>query len=90
MYVQPGHNRVVVVVHGLQQLDNEATYQFWFATDDEGQIPSATFNVEPHGVVELSIEAPEPIDVYQEVMVTVEVEGGAQMPSNDVVLTASI
>ncbi|MEM8532889.1 MAG: anti-sigma factor [Chloroflexota bacterium] len=90
MYAQPGHNRVVVVVHGLQQLDNNATYQFWFATDDEGQIPSATFNVDQHGVIELSIEAPEPIDVYQEVMVTVEVDGGAQIPSNDVVLTASI
>ena len=90
MYVQPGHNRVVVVVHGLQQLDNDTTYQFWFATNNEGQIPSATFNVEQHGIIELSIEAPEPIDVYQEVMVTVETDGGAQTPSSDVVLTASI
>ncbi|NOK61163.1 MAG: Transmembrane transcriptional regulator (anti-sigma factor RsiW) [Chloroflexi bacterium AL-W] len=90
MYAQPGHNRVVLVLHGLQQLESGATYQFWFATADEGQIPSTTFNVEQHGIIELSIEAPEPIDVYQEVMVTVEADGGAQTPSNDVVLTASI
>jgi anti-sigma factor RsiW len=89
MYMQPGHNRVVLVLNGLPPPPAGTTYQFWFATSDH-QVPSRTFSVGPDGAVEVVIDAPEPVDDYAQVMVTVEQTGGSTSPSNQVVVSAEL
>lgn len=89
MYMQPGHNRVVLVISGLPELKAGEVYQFWFATDGQ-QVPSQTFAVSEGGLVEVVIDAPLPVDRYAQVMVTVEQGGGSTTPSPDVVLEAEL
>jgi anti-sigma-K factor RskA len=89
MYMQPGHNRVVLVVHGLRPPPSGKTYQFWFATP-EHQVPAETFTVGPDGVAEVVIDAPAPADSFSQVMVTVENAGGSTTPSKEVVLAATL
>lgn len=89
MYMQKGHNRVVLVVAGLPPPEPGKTYQFWFATE-KYQVPSHTFTVGDDGSAELLIDAPTRVDTYVEVMVTVEQDGGSQQPSGNVILAAKL
>jgi anti-sigma-K factor RskA len=89
MYMQEGHNRVVLVLAGLPPLAEGKTYQFWFA-NSAGQVPSRTFTVDQNGLAEIVIDAPEPVDGYLEVMVTIEDSGGSVTPSQEVVVAAEL
>ena len=89
MYMQRGHKRLMLIIHGLQPLAKDKIYQFWLAMPN-GQIPSKIFTVGQGGIVELIIDAPEPIDDYTQVMVTVEHTGGSIKPSDQIVLAASV
>lgn len=89
MYMQAGQARAVLVVGGLPQLAPGTIYQFWFA-DAEGQVPSRTFTVDANGLAQAIFDAPDPVDSYAEVMVTVEPTGGSSAPSNQIVLAAKL
>lgn len=89
MYMRPGHNQALLVVRGLEPLSPGQTYQFWFATPDH-QVPARTFTVDEAGAAEVIIEAPEAVDTYAQVMVTVEQSGGSTTPSDQVVLESAL
>ncbi|GAB4209491.1 MAG: hypothetical protein OHK0022_40640 [Roseiflexaceae bacterium] len=89
MYMRPGHSQAVIEISGLPAADAAHTYQFWFARDNT-PVPSDRFNVGSNGQVAMLIDAPEPIDNYAEVMVTLERADGSPVPSEEVVLAASL
>ena len=89
MFMRPGSKEALLVVHGLQQPEPGKTYQFWFATADK-QVPAATFTVGPEGVATVVLSAPQPVNTYAQVMVTVEPAGGSKTPSDEVVLQATL
>lgn len=89
MYMQAGHNRAVLLVSGLPKPAAGMTYQFWFATAVT-QVPSGTFSVDAAGTARVIFDAPQPVDSYGEVMVTVEPSGGSMLPSKQVVLAAKL
>ncbi len=89
MYMRPGHSQAVIEISGLPAADAAHTYQCWFARDNT-PVPSDRFNVGSSGHVAMLIDAPEPIDHYAEVMVTLERADGSPMPSEEVVLAASL
>jgi hypothetical protein len=89
MYMQPGDKHAVLVVAGMPRAEPGMTYQFWLAGSG-GQEPAGTFDVDQNGVGLLMIDAPLPVNEYDEVMVTVERSGGSQLPSARVVLSASL
>lgn len=88
-YVQEGHNRVVVLIDGLEPAASEQTYQLWLASE-QSQVPANTFEVGSDGIAEVVFDAPEPIERYAQLMVTVERAGGADTPSDDVVLQTEL
>jgi anti-sigma-K factor RskA len=85
MYMQPDNKHAVLVVEGMPRVAQGKTYQFWLVNKD-GQVPSVTFDGKPDGMAVLKIEAPSPVNHYDQVMVTVEQSGGAQHPSAWIVL----
>ena len=89
LYMRTGHNRVVVFVDRLQALDSGHTYQLWLAAGNQ-QVPASVFRPQTDGSVAILFDAPAPIDQYSQVMVTVELRGGAQHPSDSVVLAADL
>ncbi|HEU4324468.1 MAG TPA: anti-sigma factor [Roseiflexaceae bacterium] len=89
MYMRPGHSQAVIEISGLPAADAAHTYQCWFARNNT-PVPSDRFNVGSNGTVAMLINAPEPIDNYAEVMVTLERADGSPVPSEEVVLAASL
>lgn len=89
LYMRAGHNRVVVFVDHLQTLDAGHTYQLWLAAGNQ-QVPASLFTPQSDGSVAILFDAPAPIDQYSQAMITVELRGGAQHPSNSVVLAADL
>lgn len=88
MYMQPGHNRVMLVVAGLRPPGQGKIYRSWFESPG-GQVPGGTFTVDQDGEAELFVDMPGPVDSYRRVVVTVEDAGDGQAPSDEVVLWAS-
>lgn len=88
MYMQPGHNRVVIMISGLDKLDADHVYQLWLA---QGQtpVPLPVF-ITDNGVAELMVDAPATIDSYDQVMITVEPRGGSNTPSSQVLLDRTL
>jgi hypothetical protein len=89
MFMRPGSTHAVLFVSGLKPPADGKVYQFWFATADK-QVPSDTFTVGPDGAATVPIEAPAAVDGYAQVMVTIEPAPGSQLPSDEVVLEASL
>jgi hypothetical protein len=54
------------------------------------QVPSVTFDVSEEGMAVLLIEAPAPVNQYDQVMITVEQASGATSPSGEVMLSGSL
>lgn len=86
MYMQPDNPHAVLVVQGLQPAAPGTTYQFWLARPGE-QVPSSTFDVTQAGTAMVMIDAPAPVNQYDQVMVTVERDGGSRLPSDQVLLS---
>jgi len=87
MYMQPGNTHAVLVVQSLPQPAPGKIYQFWLATEHV-QVPSSTFTVGTDGAALVSIDAPDPVNQYAQVMVTVEPKSGSRTPSHEIVLQA--
>lgn len=90
MYMRPGQREAVVLFRGLEPLDAGKVYQFWLA-DGETQIAVGTVLVGSDGLGRLWLEAPEAVNHFNEVMLTVEpASGSPQEPSGAVVLEGSL
>jgi len=89
IYMQPGSSRAVVVIHGMPRLAPGKTYQFWLAKPG-AQESTNTFDVDEHGAASLMIEAPGPMNQYEQAMVTIEQSGGSLQPRGQIVLSGSL
>jgi anti-sigma-K factor RskA len=89
MYMYPGEASAVVVFSGLPDLEAGKVYQFWLA-DTSGQVPGGTFVVDDSGIASLVVEAPREVNAFQQVMLTIEPDGGSDNPSQQVVLEGSL
>ncbi|HEX5690582.1 MAG TPA: anti-sigma factor, partial [Roseiflexaceae bacterium] len=78
MFMRPGDTQALLVVHGLAASAPGKTYQFWFATGDT-QVPSEPFTVGTDGFAMVMLEAPQAVDTYAEVMITVEPVPGSKL-----------
>lgn len=89
-YMTPGKNEAVLVAHRLPPLPPDKVYQVWVARDSHQQ-PLTTFTVNNSDLpVMVEIAPPEPMDRYEEIMVTVEPAGGATRPSSQTVLAGKL
>ncbi len=89
-YMTPGDNTALLVVRNLPPPPPGKTYQVWVARPNHQQ-PLSTFAVdEPGELVKVKIAPPEPMDTYQEIMVTIENAGGASTPSDETVLAGDL
>lgn len=86
-YARPGYNNAVMTVDGLPDPEPGKVYQLWLAHGNT-QEPLNVF-VPHNGTYSLEFSAPETFDRYTEIMVTVEDEGGATDPSDEVVLAGT-
>lgn len=86
---RPGDNRAMMFVSGLPPLPAAQSYQVWLANDQE-QAPLAVFNTQLDGTAPVAIVPNAPLDQYKEIMVTVENVGGAQTPSQQIVLDGEL
>jgi anti-sigma factor RsiW len=89
MYMQPNNTQAVLVVAGLPRAAPGTTYQFWLAKPGV-QVPSVTFDVSDDGLAVLQINAPAPVNQFDQVMVTVEQAGGATLPSDKIVMRGAL
>ncbi len=89
MYMQPDNPQAVLVIAGLPRIAPGKIYQFWLAKPGV-QVPSATFDVTDDGLAVLQINAPAPVNQFDQVMVTIEQAGGATRPSDQIVLSGAL
>jgi len=89
MYMQPNSSQAVLVVAGMPRAASGMTYQFWLAKPGL-QLPSETFSVADDGRAVVQINAPAPIEQFEQVMVTLERAGGATQPSATIMLSGSV
>jgi anti-sigma-K factor RskA len=86
MYMQPGNRSAVLIIDGLEPLPAGRTYQFWLARENGQPIPSNTFDVDANGHASLMIEANDAVNMFQQVMVTIEPAAGSSQPSDGAVV----
>jgi hypothetical protein len=89
MYMQPDNTQAVLVITGMPRVAPGKIYQFWLAKPGI-QVPSVTFDVTDDGLAVLQINAPAPVNQFDQVMVTIEQAGGATLPSDKIVLSGSL
>jgi anti-sigma-K factor RskA len=89
IYMQPNNRQAVLVVTGMPRAAPGTTYQFWLAKPGV-QVPSKTFDVSDDGLVILQIDAPVPVNQFDQVMITIEPAGGASSPSDKTVMTGAL
>jgi anti-sigma factor RsiW len=89
MYMRPGQRKAVVLFRGLTPLEPGQVYQFWLA-DGEIEIAAGTVTVDPDGLARLWLEAPDAVNHFNEVMLTVESEPESPEPTGVVVLEGSL
>lgn len=89
MFMQPGHKKVVIMVQGLPSAAAGQTYRCWLATATD-QTKVCAFTETKGDSAEVLFEAPEPIDSYQQVMLTLEPVDSTHPNLNDVILQTSI
>ena len=89
MYMQPNNPQAVLVIAGVPRVAPGKIYQFWLAKPGI-QIPSATFDVTDHGLTVIQINAPAPVNQFDQVMITIEDTGGATLPSETIVLSGAL
>ena len=89
MYMRPGQREAVVLFRGLQPLAPGMVYRFWLA-DDQDQIAVGTVTVESDGLARLTITAPDAVNVFSQVMLTLEPATGGNDPGGTVILEGSL
>lgn len=85
MYMYPGDNEAVVLFRGLPELSPGLVYQFWLANDGN-QVAAGTLHADADGLARLQVTAPREVNAFNQVMLTIEPEGGSTTPSEEVVL----
>jgi len=89
MYMQPNNAQAVLVIAGMPHVTPGKIYQLWLARPGL-QVPSITFDVTDDGLAVLQINAPAPVNQFDQAMVTIEQAGGAQQPSDQIVLSGAL
>ena len=89
MYMQPNSAQAVLVIEGMPRAAPSQVYQFWLAKGALS-VPSVTFDAADEGLIVVQINAPAPVNQFDQVMVTVEQAGGAAQPSDKIVLSGAL
>lgn len=74
-----------LVVQNLPVLSDTQTYQLWLRKDNQ-RTDGGTFEVDEDGYRAYWVQAPEPLDSYENFGVTIEPVGGSPGPTGDKVL----
>lgn len=74
-----------LVVQNLPALPETETYQLWLIKDGQ-RTNGGVFNVDEDGYRAIWIQAPEPLDSYENFGITIEPAGGSPNPTGDKVL----
>lgn len=85
MYMRPGHSEAVIFFQGLPPLTSGQVYVFWLA-DGQEQIAAGQVMVDADGLGLLLIQAPQEVNAFEQVMLTVESSVESKTPSDDVLL----
>lgn len=85
MYMRPGDTEAVIVFRGLGSLEPGKVYEFWLAQGSR-QVAVGTVVADAEGNARLTIHAPEEVNAFDQVMLTVETQPGGQTPSGPTVL----
>ncbi|MER3408294.1 MAG: hypothetical protein C4292_06095, partial [Nitrososphaera sp.] len=80
LYVTPSSSSALLVVAGLKPLGPDQTYEFWLMRGGQAK-PEGIFNVDEHGNGRLLVQSTEPIGNFDQVGITIEKAGGAQIPT---------
>lgn len=78
-----------LVVDGLPLLDDSQQYQVWLIRNGQ-RASGGVFSVYDEGYGVLKLDAPEPLDSYQAVGITIEPAGGSPGPTGERVLGGEI
>ncbi len=89
MYMRPGQREAVVLFRGLQPLAPGMVYRFWLANEQD-EIAVGTVTVESDGLARLTITAPDAVNVFSQVMLTLEPATGGNDPGGRVILEGSL
>lgn len=89
MFMQPGHNRLVLLIYGLKSAEPGKVYRLWLAKGSQA-IAIGTVTVGPDGVAEFVVDAPEPMDAYDQVMITLDEIDTAAQPSEEIIFEANL
>ncbi len=89
MFMQPGHNRLVLMIYGLKSAEPGKLYRLWLAKGNQ-PIAIGVVTVGPGGVAEFVVDAPEPMDAYDQVMITLDEVDTTAQPSEEVIFEANL
>lgn len=89
MFMQPGHNRLVLLIYGLDSAEPGKVYRLWLAKESQA-LAVGTLTVNADGVAEVALDAPEPMDSYDQVMITLDEDDTAAAPSDDIIFEAEL
>lgn len=89
MFMQPGHNRLALLIYGLKSAEPGKVYRLWLAKGGQA-IAIGTVTVGPDGVAEFVVDAPEPMDAYDQVMITLDEIDTIAQPSEEVIFEANL
>lgn len=89
MYMRPGQREAVVLFRGLQPLPPGMVYRFWLANGQQ-HIAVGTVTVESDGLARLTITAPDAVNRFSQVMLTLESASGGADPDRKVILEGSL
>jgi anti-sigma-K factor RskA len=78
-----------LVVDKLADLGSASQYQVWLIRNGE-RTSGGVFSVNPDGYAALEIHAPQPLDSYDSIGVSIEPYGGSPAPTGDRVLAGTI
>lgn len=89
MFMQPGHNRLVLLIYGLDSAEPGKVYRLWLAKESQA-LAVGTLKVNADGVAEVALDAPEPMDSYDQVMITLDEDDTAAAPSDEIIFEAEL
>lgn len=87
-FMKAGDNDAMLVVWGLPELPQGKVYKVWVARGEQQQPLDAFHDAESGLIIHLVL--PEPMDRYQNIMITVEVDPSVTRPSEQTVLLGDI
>lgn len=75
MYMRPGDQQAVIIFRGLRALEPGKVYELWLA-EGTRQVAVGSVIADADGNARLTIEAPQAVNNFEQVMLTVEASGG--------------